>query len=52
MKVFLTIRIVPGDTIIAMLGTEAGLLTDTQREALRASFGLDRPPLDLLLIHT
>ena len=44
--VFLAIRMVPGDTIIAMLGTEAGLLTDTQREALRAYFGLDRPLLD------
>ena len=44
--VFLAIRMVPGDTIIAMLGTEAGLLTDTQRDALRAYFGLDRPLLD------
>ena len=44
--VFLAIRMVPGDTIIAMLGTEAGLLTDTQRDALRAHFGLDRPLLD------
>ena len=44
--VFLAIRMVPGDTIIAMLGTEAGLLTDTQRDALRAYFGLDKPLLD------
>jgi peptide/nickel transport system permease protein len=44
--VFLAIRMVPGDTIIAMLGTDAGLLTDTQRDALRAYFGLDRPLLD------
>ena len=44
--VFLAIRMVPGDTIIAMLGTEAGLLTDVQRDALRAYFGLDRPLLD------
>ena len=44
--VFLAIRMVPGDTIIAMLGTDAGLLTDTQRDALRAYFGLDKPLLD------
>ena len=44
--VFLAIRMVPGDTIIAMLGTDDGLLTDTQRDALRAYFGLDRPLLD------
>lgn len=43
--VFLAIRMVPGDTIVAMLGTDAGLLTDAQIDALRTSFGLDKPIL-------
>ncbi len=41
--VFLAIRLIPGDAIIAMLGTEAGMLTDTQRAELEAYFGLDKP---------
>src|SRR5688572_1551939 len=41
--VFVAIRLVPGDAIIAMLGTEAGLLTDAQRAALAAYFGIDQP---------
>ncbi|MBI1219192.1 MAG: ABC transporter permease subunit [Rhodobacteraceae bacterium] len=41
--VFFAIRLVPGDAITAMLGTEAGLLTDAQRAALQAYFGLDKP---------
>jgi len=41
--VFLAIRLVPGDAITAMLGTEAGLLTPDQRAALAAYFGIDRP---------
>jgi peptide/nickel transport system permease protein len=40
--VFLAIRLVPGDAITAMLGTEAGLLTGQQRAALAAYFGIDR----------
>jgi peptide/nickel transport system permease protein len=40
--VFVAIRLVPGDAITAMLGTEAGLLTDQQRAALAAYFGIDR----------
>ncbi|MEP1576413.1 ABC transporter permease subunit [Roseibium album] len=40
--VFISIRLVPGDAITAMLGTESGLLTPTQRDALRAYFGLDQ----------
>ncbi len=44
--VFLAIRLVPGDSIVAMLGTEAGMLTQTQRDALEAYFGLDKPPLE------
>ncbi|MBG6205583.1 peptide/nickel transport system permease protein [Labrenzia sp. EL_126] len=40
--VFVSIRLVPGDAITAMLGTESGLLTPTQRDALRAYFGLDQ----------
>lgn len=41
--VFVAIRMVPGDAITAMLGTEAGLLTPDQRAALAAYFGIDRP---------
>jgi len=41
--VFFAIRLVPGDSITAMLGTEAGLLTPQQREALAAYFGIDQP---------
>ncbi|MGE3796466.1 MAG: ABC transporter permease [Thermomicrobiales bacterium] len=43
--VFLAIRAVPGDSITAMLGTESGLLTQTQRESLEAYFGLDKSPV-------
>ena len=41
--VFFAIRLVPGDAITAMLGTEAGLLTPAQRVALQVYFGLDKP---------
>ena len=41
--VFVAIRLVPGDAITAMLGTEAGLLTPTQRAALAEFFGIDQP---------
>ena len=41
--VFVAIRLVPGDAITAMLGTEAGLLTDAQRASLAAYFGIDQP---------
>jgi peptide/nickel transport system permease protein len=41
--VFVAIRLVPGDAITAMLGTEAGLLTPAQRDALAAYFGIDQP---------
>ena len=41
--VFFAIRLVPGDAITAMLGTEAGLLTPQQRDALAAYFGIDQP---------
>lgn len=40
--VFVAIRLVPGDAIIAMLGTESGLLSPDQRAALAAYFGLDQ----------
>ncbi|ODT66846.1 MAG: glutathione ABC transporter permease GsiC [Pelagibacterium sp. SCN 63-23] len=43
--VFFSIRLIPGDAIIAMLGTEAGLLTPAQRAALAAYFGIDQPVL-------
>jgi peptide/nickel transport system permease protein len=41
--VFVAIRLVPGDAITAMIGTEAGLLTPAQRAALEAYFGIDQP---------
>ena len=41
--IFLAIRMVPGDQITAMLGTEAGMLTEAQRAALEEYFGLDKP---------
>ena len=41
--VFAAIRMVPGDAITAMLGTEAGLLTPEQRHALAVYFGIDQP---------
>lgn len=41
--VFFAIRLVPGDAITAMLGTEAGLLTPTQRASLAEYFGIDQP---------
>jgi peptide/nickel transport system permease protein len=41
--VFVAIRMVPGDAITAMLGTEAGLLTPIQRAALAEYFGIDQP---------
>jgi peptide/nickel transport system permease protein len=44
--VFFSIRLIPGDAITAMLGTEAGLLTPIQRASLAAYFGIDQP------IHT
>jgi peptide/nickel transport system permease protein len=40
--VFIAVRLVPGDAITAMLGTESGLLTTAQRDALAAYFGLDQ----------
>lgn len=40
--VFISIRLVPGDAITAALGTESGLLTPVQREALAAYYGLDQ----------
>lgn len=41
--VFFAIRLIPGDAITAMLGTEAGLLTPDQRAALASYFGIDQP---------
>ena len=43
--VFVAIRLIPGDIISASLGTEAGMLTETQRAALERYYGLDQPPL-------
>jgi peptide/nickel transport system permease protein len=44
--IFLAIRLVPGNAITAMLGTEAGMLTSAQRASLEAYFGLDKPPVE------
>lgn len=44
--VFIAIRLIPGDAITANLGTEAGMLTETQRAALERYYGLDRPPVE------
>ncbi len=44
--VFIAIRLVPGDAITTMLGTEAGMLTETQRASLEAYFGLDKPVIE------
>ena len=41
--VFVSIRLIPGDAITAMLGTEAGMMTPDQRAALAAYFGIDQP---------
>ena len=43
--VFIAIRLIPGDAITANLGTEAGMLTPTQRAALERYYGLDTPPV-------
>jgi peptide/nickel transport system permease protein len=44
--VFTAIRLVPGDSLTAMLGTEAGMLTETQRQALREYLGIDKPDVE------
>jgi peptide/nickel transport system permease protein len=44
--VFLAIRLIPGDAIIANLGTEAGMLTQTQRESLERYYGIDKPVVE------
>jgi peptide/nickel transport system permease protein len=41
--VFVSIRLIPGDAITAMLGTEAGMMTPAQRQALAEYFGIDQP---------
>ena len=41
--IFAAIRLVPGDAVTAMLGIQAGALTDAQRASLQAYFGLDKP---------
>jgi peptide/nickel transport system permease protein len=48
--VFFAIRSVPGDSITAMLGTEAGMLTESQRASLEKYFGLDKPDLEQYVI--
>jgi peptide/nickel transport system permease protein len=48
--VFFAIRLVPGDAITATLGTEAGMLTEVQRQALERYYGLDKPALQQYFI--
>ncbi len=43
--VFFTIRLIPGDAIIATLGTQAGMLSETQRASLEKYYGLDKPAI-------
>jgi peptide/nickel transport system permease protein len=38
--VFLVLRVIPGDAISASLGTETGILTDSQRAALEDYYGV------------
>lgn len=40
--VFIVLRVVPGDEIGAQFGTESGVLTPEQRDALEAYYGIDR----------
>lgn len=44
--IFFAIRMVPGDSIVAMLGTEAGMLSEAQRASLERYFGLDKPAIE------
>jgi len=44
--VFTAIRLVPGNAITSMLGTEAGMLTPDQRASLERYFGLDKSPVE------
>ena len=48
--VFGAIRLIPGDIITATLGTEAGMLTETQRASLERYYGLDKPPVEQYFI--
>ncbi|MCI0690321.1 MAG: ABC transporter permease [Sporichthyaceae bacterium] len=42
--VFVVLRLIPGDQVTATLGTETGLLTDTQRRALEDYYGIGGSP--------
>jgi peptide/nickel transport system permease protein len=41
--VFAVLRLLPGDRLTAQLGTQAGILTPTQRTALESYYALDEP---------
>jgi peptide/nickel transport system permease protein len=46
---FVLLRLLPGDEVTGRLGVEAGNLTPTQLESLRAYYGLDQPlPMQFL----
>lgn len=41
--VFIVLRVIPGDSITGSLGIETGALTESQIQALRAYYGIDKP---------
>jgi peptide/nickel transport system permease protein len=43
--VFIVLRLIPGDAVSASLGTETGILTESQRAALDDYYGIGEPPL-------
>lgn len=43
LMVFVVLRLLPGDEITSTFGTETGVLTEKQIEALRSYYGADRP---------
>jgi peptide/nickel transport system permease protein len=43
--VFLILRVIPGDAVLATLGTEVGALTPEQLASLRSFYGVDQPLL-------
>jgi peptide/nickel transport system permease protein len=41
--VFIVLRVIPGDSITGSLGIETGALSETQIQALREYYGIDKP---------
>lgn len=42
--VFVVLRLIPGDEVTGLFGTESGVLTETQRRALERYLGIDQSP--------